>query len=61
MPKLRPIELEDIVLYQIPSALTYSPDGARLAFEVTRADLEKNKYHTDVYVAENGSARRMTF
>ena len=62
MPKkLKPILLEDIALYQIPSNLKYSPDGRYLAFEVTRADLEKNDYHTDVYVAEDGSARRVTW
>ena len=60
-PKLKPIEMEDIALYQIPSDLHYSPSGQRLAFQVTRADLEKNEYHTDVYIAENGSARRVTF
>ncbi len=59
--KLKPIEIEDIALYQIPSALRYSPEGTRLAFQVTRSDLEKNEYHTDVYVAENGAARRMTW
>ncbi len=59
--KLRPIEMEDIALYQIPSALHYSPEGKRLAFEVTRTDPEKNEYHTDVYLAENGRARRMTW
>ena len=62
MPKkLKPIEMEDIARYQIPSTLRYSPSGARLAFEVTRADLEKNEYHTDVYVSEGGKARRVTF
>ena len=58
---LKPIELEDITRYQIPSGLRYSPDGKRLAFQVTRADLDKNMYHTDVYIAENGAARRVTW
>ena len=62
MPKkLKPIEMEDIALYQIPSNLRYSPSGRRLAFQVTRADLEKNDYHTDVYVSESGQARRVTW
>ena len=62
MPKkLLPIKLEDIALYQIPSRPRYSPGGSRLAFEVTRADLEKNEYHTDVYIAEGGAARRVTW
>ncbi len=62
MPKkLKPIEIEDIALFQLPSNLHYSPDGKRLAFQVTRADMEKNTYHTDVYLAENGAARRVTW
>ena len=59
--KLRLIEAEDIALYQIPSGLLYSPGGRYLAFGVTRADLQKNEYHTDVHVAENGKARRVTW
>ena len=59
--KSKLIETEDITRYRIPSHLLYSPDGGRLAFEVTRADLEKNEYHTDVYVAEDGNARRVTW
>ncbi len=62
MPKkLLPIKLEDIALYQIPANPRYNPGGSRLAFEVTRADLEKNEYHTDVYIAEGGAARRVTW
>ena len=59
--KLQPILMEDIAQYKIPSGLRYSPAGSRLAFEVTRTDLEKNEYHTDVYIAEGGKARRVTF
>ena len=56
--KRKPIEAEDIALYQIPSNLRYSPGGGYLAFEVTRADPEKNTYHTDVWIAADGAARR---
>ena len=59
--KLKPIEMEDIALYRIPSNLRYSPDGTCLAFEVTRTDLDKNEYHTDVYIARDGAARRVTW
>ncbi len=62
MPKkTKPIEAEDIALYRIPSGLRYSPDGRRLAFEVTRADMEKNEYRTDVYIACGGEARQVTW
>ncbi len=59
--KLKPVEIGDIALYRIPSNLHYSPDGSRLAFEVTRTDMEKNETHTDVYIAEGGKARRVTW
>ena len=58
---LRPIEMEDIALYKIPSRLLYSPGGKYLAFEVTKADLEKNEYRTDVYISKYGTARQVTF
>ena len=58
---MRKIELDDILRYRIPSRLTYSPSGRYLAFQVTEADREKNMYHTSVWIAEDGDARRMTF
>ena len=59
--KRKPIGIGDMALYRIPSNLHYSPDGTRLAFEVKRMDMEKNEYHTDVYIAEGGAARRVTW
>ena len=59
--KLKPVLMEDIALYRTPSGLHYSPDGKHLAFQVTRADLEKNEYHNDVYIATGGAARRVTW
>ena len=53
---LKPIELEDITRYRIPSGLCYSPDGKRLAFQVTRTDLDKNTYHSDVYIVMHDEA-----
>ena len=58
---LRPIELEDIARYRIPSGPLYSPDGKSLAFTVTRADAEKNENHTDVWLARDGAARQVTW
>ncbi len=58
---MKHIELEDIARYRIPGGLRYSPKGKWLAFRVTEADPEKNEYHTSVWVAREGRARRMTF
>lgn len=58
---LKAVEIEDVALFRNLSALTYSPAGKRLAFEVTRADLDKNEYHTDIWVAQEGKARQVTW
>ena len=61
MKKLKPIKLKDIASYRTPHHPVYSPDGTYLAFEVMRADLEKNEYHTDVWLSRNGQARQVTW
>ncbi len=61
MAHRKAIELEDIAGYRVPSSLLYSPDGRYLAFEVKRADLEKNTYHTDIWLACGGCARQVTW
>ena len=61
MKKLKDIALEDIALYKLPSDPLYSPEGKSLAFQVTRADADKNCYHTDVFLAQNGEARQVTW
>ena len=58
---LKPIQLEDIAIYKIPSGMQYSPNGETLAFQVSRADVEKNCYHTDVYLAKDGNAEQVTY
>ena len=56
MAKLKKITKEDIAIYRIPGGLKYSPTGEYLAFQVKRADLEKNEYHSDVWLARGGEA-----
>ena len=59
--KLKAVKMKDIAAYRIPHNPVYSPDGSVLAFEVVRADLEKNEYHTDVWLSRNGEARQATW
>ena len=61
MKKLKPVKMKDIAAYRTPHNPVYSPDGSVLAFEVVRADLEKNEYHTDVWLSRNGLARQATW
>ena len=58
---MKKIKIDDIMKYRIPGGLKYSPDGKRLAFQVTEADREKNEYRTSVWVSEGGKARQVTF
>ncbi len=59
--KLKKITIEDITKYRFPGNLKYSPDGKYLAFNVQRSDVEKNAYHTDVFLAEGDEVRQITF
>ncbi|MBO7354960.1 MAG: hypothetical protein J6U61_11995, partial [Lachnospiraceae bacterium] len=61
MAKLKKITKEDIAIYRIPGGLKYSPTGEYLAFQVKRADLEKNEYHSDVWLARGGEAKQVTW
>ena len=63
MPKktLGAIELEDITKYRFPGNLKYSPDGKLLAFNATRSDVEKNCYHSDVFLIRDGSCTQVTY
>ena len=61
MAKQKKILKEDIAAYRIPGGLKYSPTGEYLAFQVKRADLEKNEYHSDVWLARGGEAKQATW
>lgn len=61
MTKLKKIQRDDLALYRTPGGLKYSPDGTYLAFQVKRADLEKNEYHSDVWLAQDGEAKQVTW
>lgn len=61
MTKLNPILLTDIIRYEIPSVLKYSPDGLWLAFQVKSSDPEKNKYRTNVWLSRDGRAYQATW
>lgn len=47
---LRKLTIEDILKFKIPADPQLSPDGKSVAFTVTQADLEKNRYITHIYV-----------
>ena len=53
---------ETFLDYRYPSSPLISPDGKLTAFVLREADLEKNSYPGDIWVAENetGAVRRLT-
>lgn len=58
--KLVPLEIEDLTKYTAIENLQYSPDGKHLAFQTGVADVKKNGYHRDVWLAKDGKAQQFT-
>ncbi|MGP1375968.1 MAG: alpha/beta hydrolase family protein [Bulleidia sp.] len=56
----RAIEISDLAAYRLPMHLCENPSATVVAFEVQRADNEKNAYHRDIWVLENGALRQLT-
>ncbi len=61
MAKARPVLIEDITRYRIPSGLRFGPSGSVLAFQVTEPDLKENTSHTSIWLVRNGRAERATW
>ena len=59
--KQKPVEINDICLYRFPENLQYSPDGKLLAFQCAYADEAGSGYRRDVWLAENGECRQVTW
>lgn len=58
----RPVAPEDLYKIAFVSNPQISPDGARVAFVVSRANGPKDRYDSDIYIvpAQGGSVRRLT-
>jgi dipeptidyl aminopeptidase/acylaminoacyl peptidase len=58
----RPVALEDLLAFKLAGDTQISPDGRRIVFTVKRADAEKNKYYTALWMAdtETGAVRPFT-
>lgn len=50
---MKQIEIKDLLKYQFPENLQYSPKGDMLAFQVGYADEKKNTYRRDVHLIKN--------
>ena len=58
--KQKPVEIRDLLDFRYPENLQYSPDGTYLAFQIARADEEKNTYHRDVWIVKDGKPVQLT-
>ncbi len=57
----RPVALEDLLRFQLANDAQISPDGRRVVFTVKRIDVEKNKYRSRLWMAEeSGESRPFT-
>src|SRR5258708_40245483 len=61
MPR-RPVALEDLFRFKLAGDTQISPDGRKVVFTVKRADAEKNKYYTSLWLGdvESRQSRQLT-
>lgn len=57
---MKKIDLDLLFKLRFPGNLQFSPDGIKLAFTLSHADEEKNKYLTDLYLLDEMGIKRMT-
>ncbi|HKQ19583.1 MAG TPA: S9 family peptidase, partial [Candidatus Eisenbacteria bacterium] len=50
------LTVEDYATLPMPSSPRWSPDGKRIAYVLTKADLEKSAYDSDVWIVDAGGA-----
>lgn len=53
----RPMTVEDVATMPALSQPRLSPDGTRVAFVVTEADLEHSRYQSDIWLVATGGSR----
>jgi dipeptidyl aminopeptidase/acylaminoacyl peptidase len=58
---MRPVELDDLFRFNLAGDPQISPDGSKVVFTSKRADQEKNKYFTRLYVASAGASQARPF
>ena len=58
---MKKIELDTFYQYRYLGNVAYSPNGKRLAFTVSKANIKTNGYDHDLYLYEDGDYRQLTF
>ncbi len=57
---MKPVELNDICKYKFLSGIEYSPNTEVAAFVVSYANEADNTYEGNIWILENGKARKLT-
>ncbi len=57
------IVFQDLLQFKFPACPTFSPDGRRCAYKVSQADVQENRYITDLWLwdCDLGQSRQITF
>lgn len=60
---MRHVEYDDLLKFKFLARPTFSPDGTKIAYVVSRADAEKNGYESDLWLYDlaSGRDRQLTF
>ena len=63
MTALRPVEHADFLKFFFPARPAFSPDGSSIAYLVSRANLEKDGYDTNLWLYDlrRSENRQLTF
>ena len=54
---MKALQLNDFLNYQYLSALEFAPKGQHAVFAVSKADLEENKYRSNLWLYKKKAAK----
>lgn len=57
---MKKVTMQDLGEISCLSEISYSPDGKAAAFVVSKPSIRENKYHSTIWVWENGVSRKLT-
>lgn len=58
---MKPLQIDTFKEISILSDVKYSPDGTKIVFSTSKADMEKDGYANNLWLYENGKIRQLTY